>query len=209
MNFEKLIALMEKYHLPVRVEDGWTLYSGTGTRTMFATKHSDDTLQRLWPKFNCYVSDRWTTSCDTVPPSKLKNDDYIENRIRILANKVYKFTNGAEGVAPVRKVKTKKVVQKNESVFDCLSVTDVQVFPFKVEPSLGNIKGVAAVVLNDQFVVRGVRIMDSNNGLFVTFPLDPFYKGEDFRCIAQPITRQLREHIEKCVLEKYIAETDN
>lgn len=37
----------------------------------------------------------------------------------------------------------------------------------------------------------------------MSYPVDPFYKGEDLRCIAQPITRQLREHIENAVLEKY------
>lgn len=56
---------------------------------------------------------------------------------------------------------------------------------------------------NDQFIVRGLRILDCTTGLFVSYPVDPFYKGEDLRCIAQPITRNLRENIEKCILEKY------
>ena len=47
--------------------------------------------------------------------------------------------------------------------------------------------------------------MDGLNGLFVSYPLDPFYKGDDLRSICNPITRQLREHIENCVLEKYQA----
>lgn len=93
----------------------------------------------------------------------------------------------------------------DENSYECLCVTNVQVFPF----NLGNMKGLAAIVLNDQFLVRGIRIMDGENGLFVNYPNDPFYKGEDFRCIAQPITRQLREHIENCVLEKYQKEVAN
>ncbi|MCQ2102327.1 MAG: septation protein SpoVG family protein [Fibrobacter sp.] len=91
------------------------------------------------------------------------------------------------------------------NVFDCLAVTNVQVFPFKEGPSMGHMKGLATVVFNDQLMLRGLRIMDGENGLFVGYPNDPFYKGEDFRCIAQPITRQLREHIENCILEKYQA----
>lgn len=70
-------------------------------------------------------------------------------------------------------------------------------------------KGLATVVLNDQFLVRGIRIMDGENGLFVNYPSDPFYKGEDFRTICSPITRQLREHIENCVIEKYQKEVVN
>lgn len=90
-----------------------------------------------------------------------------------------------------------------KGTFDCLAVTSVQVYPFKDSPSLGHIKGMAQIVLNDQFIVRGLRIMDGENGLFVGYPADPFYKGEEFRSQCFPMTRQLREHIEDCVLEKY------
>lgn len=95
--------------------------------------------------------------------------------------------------------------QKQEQTFDCLAVTSVQVFPFRDGPSLGHIKGLAQVVLNDQFLVRGLRIMDGENGLFVGYPVDPFFKGEEYRTVCNPMTRQLREHIENCVLEKYQA----
>lgn len=95
--------------------------------------------------------------------------------------------------------------EKNEiaNAFDCLAVTNVQVYPFKEGEFLGHVKGLATIVLNDQMLIRGLRIMDGENGLFVGYPNDPFYKGEDFRCICNPITRQLREHIENVVLEKY------
>lgn len=97
--------------------------------------------------------------------------------------------------------------KENETpfTFDCLAVTSVQVFPFRDGPSLGHIKGLAQVVLNDQFLVRGLRIMEGENGLFVGYPVDPFYKGEEYRSICTPMSRQLREHIENCVLEKYHA----
>ena len=95
--------------------------------------------------------------------------------------------------------------RQNTPMFDCLAVTSVQVFPFKEGPSLGHMKGLASIVLNDQIQIRGLRIMDGENGMFVGFPNDPFYKGEDLRSLVLPITRQLREHIENCVLEKYQA----
>lgn len=91
-----------------------------------------------------------------------------------------------------------------EYKFDCLAVTHVQVFPFKEGPSLGHMKGMANVTLNDQLHIRGLRIMDGENGLFVGYPNDPFYKGEEFRCICMPLTRELREHIENCVIERYL-----
>lgn len=91
----------------------------------------------------------------------------------------------------------------NEKKFDCLSVTDVQVFPFREGPSLGRRKAIAQVVLNGQLVIRGLRVMDGENGLFVGYPVDPFFKCEESRYVCAPITRQLKEHIEACILEKY------
>ena len=90
-----------------------------------------------------------------------------------------------------------------DSDFDVLAVTNVQVFPFKEGPSMGHIKGYANIVLNDQLQIRGLRVMEGENGLYVGFPNDPFYRGEELRSVVAPITRQLREHIENCVLEKY------
>ena len=112
-------------------------------------------------------------------------------------------TSGAESKGAESKNAQSK--DKALSSFDCLAVTQVQVFPFKEGPSLGHMKGLAQIVLNDQMVIRGLRIMDGEYGLFVSYPLDPFYKGEDFKSICNPVTRQLREHIENCVLEKYQA----
>ena len=94
---------------------------------------------------------------------------------------------------------------ENSEMFDCLAVTHVEVFPFIEGTNLGHLKGLASIVLNDQILIRGLRINDGENGLFVGYPCDPFYKGEDFRHMVNPITRQLREHIENCVLEKYQA----
>ena len=90
-----------------------------------------------------------------------------------------------------------------DSPFEVLAVTDVQVSPFKGGATLGRMKAMARIVLNDQFVVQGLRVMEGENGLFVGYPNDPFYKGEDYRSVCFPMTRQLREHIENCVLEKY------
>lgn len=125
--------------------------------------------------------------------------------------------NGAENNVSSVNAEAKNVENKNSEArnfrakdkslvaFDCLAVTQVQVFPFKEGPSLGHMKGLAQVVLNDQMIIRGLRIMDGEYGLFVSYPLDPFFKGEEYKSICNPLTRQLREHIENCVLEKYQA----
>ena len=103
---------------------------------------------------------------------------------------------------------TKTEEKEISSAFDCLSVTQVKVYPFKETPSMGKLLGMASIVLNDQLLVRHLRIMEGENGLFVGYPNDPFYKGEDIHSVCFPMTRQLREHIENCVLEKYQASLD-
>lgn len=90
-----------------------------------------------------------------------------------------------------------------EHTFDCLAVTEVQVFPFNGYCNLGVTKAMANIVLNDQLVIRGLQVKDGVYGLFVSFPCDTFFKGEDLRSICFPLTRQLREHIENVVIEKY------
>ena len=102
-----------------------------------------------------------------------------------------------------------KKEKKAGTGFDCLAVTNVQVYPFREEAKMGKMLGLATVVLNDQLTIRGLRIMDGEYGMFVAYPNDPFYKGEDLRSTVYPMTRALREHIENCVLEKYQYEKEN
>lgn len=91
---------------------------------------------------------------------------------------------------------------------EVLRVTQVKVFPFNEGPSMGHIKALATVVLNDQLHLRGLKVMDGKNGLFVGYPVDPFYKGEEYRSIFSPITRELRDEIETKVLEEYMYEIE-
>lgn len=91
------------------------------------------------------------------------------------------------------------------SAFDCLAVTDAKVYPLPNFRKNGSMKAIADVVLNDHLVLRGLRVMDGVNGLYVGYPVDPFCRDDEFRTLYHPVTRQLKEHIENCVLEKYHA----
>lgn len=90
----------------------------------------------------------------------------------------------------------------NEQKFDCLAVTHVEVSVFNQGAYLGKLRGFATIVLNGQLQIRGLRIMDSENGLYVGYPTDPYCR-EDFQHMVLPMTRKLREHIECAILEKY------
>jgi stage V sporulation protein G len=95
----------------------------------------------------------------------------------------------------------KKSEGKNQAFFDVLTCTNVQVYPFK--ESSGKTKAFARATINDQLQLTGLRVVNGANGFFVSYPLDPNYKGEDYHSIYYPLNKELREHIEQCVLEKY------
>ena len=84
-----------------------------------------------------------------------------------------------------------------------IKVSKVQVFPFKETDSHMYTKGLATITLNDAIVIRGLRIMDGPNGMFVAYPLDPFYKGDCARNVVAPSRDDLRSYIEAVVLNKF------
>lgn len=87
--------------------------------------------------------------------------------------------------------------------FDCLAVTDVNVFLLPDWRKPGTVKAIADVVLNDQLILRGLRVMNGVGALYVGYPVDPFCRDDDYKLMYNPVARQLKEHIENCVLEKY------
>jgi len=100
--------------------------------------------------------------------------------------------------------KTNSHTQENKSrttEMGCLLVTGVQVFPLR--ETVGKTKALARVVLNEQLQMTGIRIVEGSNGLFVAYPNDPGYKGDDYRSLYYPLTRELRDHIETVLLEQF------
>ena len=83
-----------------------------------------------------------------------------------------------------------------------MTVTACQVFPFH-DGSKGTVRGMANIVLNDSLQIRSLRIMNGENGLYVGYPTDPFFRGDEFRALCCPITRDMREAIDEAVLTKY------
>lgn len=96
---------------------------------------------------------------------------------------------------------------KDGETFPTAKVTQVEVFPFKTTSKQytdKHICGLATVVLNDQFVIRDLRIMESVNCVYVAYPsrVDK-YAHDEYQSVANPIKRALREEIENVVLNEY------
>jgi len=88
---------------------------------------------------------------------------------------------------------------KTEKITLTISNVQIQKFPSPV----GKTVGMAKLILGDCFQLTALRIVDGYNGLFVAYPNDPGYKGEDYRSLMYPITKDLREDIESAILEKW------
>ena len=80
-----------------------------------------------------------------------------------------------------------------------MNITDVRV---KKVAGEGKMRAVAAIVIDDVFVVRDLRVIEGQNGLFVAMPSRKSSDGE-YRDIAHPITAEAREMIQTTVLKEY------
>ena len=82
-----------------------------------------------------------------------------------------------------------------------LTVTAFQVWP--VRAPKGKLRAHARICLADQLQLTGLRIYDGCNGLFVSYPNDPNEKGDDYRQLFYPLTRELRDHIERVLIAEF------
>jgi stage V sporulation protein G len=64
------------------------------------------------------------------------------------------------------------------------------------------LKAFASMTFNDSFVVRGLKIIEGTNGMFVAMPSRKKPDGT-YQDIAHPINNEAREFIEARILDEY------
>jgi stage V sporulation protein G len=64
------------------------------------------------------------------------------------------------------------------------------------------LKAFASMTFNDAFVVRGLKIIEGTNGMFVAMPSRKKPDGT-YQDIAHPINNEAREFIEARILDEY------
>lgn len=62
--------------------------------------------------------------------------------------------------------------------------------------------GIAAITIDECFVVHELRIIEGKNGLFVAMPSRKMPNGE-FKDVAHPINTETRSIIERAVLDAF------
>ena len=82
-----------------------------------------------------------------------------------------------------------------------MEITEVKVFPVDEE----KLKAYVTIVLDNCFVVRDLKVISGNGGLFVAMP-SKRRKDGSFKDIAHPLNQATRTTLEKKVLEAYLDE---
>lgn len=80
-----------------------------------------------------------------------------------------------------------------------MEITEVKVFSAK---DGGRLKAYATVVFDDCFIIRDLKIIEGNKGLFVSMPSRKRKDGT-FRDIVHPLNSETRQKIEDDVIEEY------
>ena len=80
-----------------------------------------------------------------------------------------------------------------------MQLTEVKVYPVTDDEKL---KGYATIVFDGCFVVRDLKIINGNSGLFVAMPSKKKKDGT-YRDTAHPLNNETRQMIEEAVLGEY------
>ena len=83
-------------------------------------------------------------------------------------------------------------------------ITDVRVRRVAKE---GKMKAVVSITIDDEFVVHDIKVIEGEKGLFIAMPSRKASDGE-YKDIAHPINSATREKIQRIILEKYEATTE-
>ncbi|MBY0371736.1 septation regulator SpoVG [bacterium] len=82
-----------------------------------------------------------------------------------------------------------------------MEITEVKVFPVNED----KLKAYVTIIFDACFVVRDLKIIHGNTGLFVDMPSKKRKDGT-FRDIAHPLNSEMRTSIEKRILQEYEGE---
>lgn len=82
-----------------------------------------------------------------------------------------------------------------------MEITEVKVFPVDED----KLKAYVTIILDNCFVVRDLKIIKGNTGLFVAMPSKKRKDGV-YKDIAHPLNQSTRTVMEKKILDAYLAE---
>ena len=83
-----------------------------------------------------------------------------------------------------------------------MDITDVKVFPVDED----KLKAYVTITLDHCFVVRDLKVISGNSGLFVAMPAKKRKDGT-YKDIAHPLNNEMRDRMERAILLEYERQT--
>jgi stage V sporulation protein G len=80
-----------------------------------------------------------------------------------------------------------------------MKITEVNVYPAKEN---GRLKGYATLIFDGVFIVRDLKVIEGEKGLFVSMP-SRRRKDGSFRDIVHPLNAETRKMIEDAIIDAY------
>lgn len=80
-----------------------------------------------------------------------------------------------------------------------MRITDIKI---KVVKEDEKVKGIADIVLDDEFCIHGIKILENQKGLFIAFPYKIDKNGK-YKDLVHPINSETREKIQSAILTEY------
>ena len=96
-----------------------------------------------------------------------------------------------------------RILQKGRDFWNCRQFFRSLVEKTKSKMTKeGNMKAVASITLDNEFAIHDIKIIEGEKGLFIAMPSRKTPEGE-YRDIAHPISHEVREVLQKAILEAY------
>lgn len=84
-----------------------------------------------------------------------------------------------------------------------MKITNVNVS--KIEKENTRLRGIATIILDDEIAIHNIRLIEGNNGLFISMPSRKLEENK-YADIVHPIKKEVRNMIEEKIFEKYEGE---
>jgi stage V sporulation protein G len=79
-----------------------------------------------------------------------------------------------------------------------MKITEIKIYPANV----GKLKAYATMVIDNCFIIRDLKVIESEKGMFVSMP-SRRKKDGTFKDIAHPLNQSTREDIERSVIDAW------
>jgi stage V sporulation protein G len=103
-----------------------------------------------------------------------------------------------KGIYPVRVTAKPRTLSGTWQAGCIMEVTEVKIFPAQED----RLKAYVSITFDHCFIVRDLKVISGNNGLFVAMPSKKRKDGT-YRDTAHPLNNQTRQMIESIVLAEY------